>query len=157
MVHIQAQECISGHTVLPAKSLHKHFLLDAAICFIALSVYYAQPRFLSGRICPVSLSSIDFFFFFLQAWCGKVRRARGGDSSGEKKHEGDRLVGYHALCFFFCEPPAHLSIFAPRAKWMPFSLKLAEVKHRSRQQVSHLGWPRESWEIGLVPLLGLED
>lgn len=64
MVHIQAQECISGHTVLPAKSLHKHFLLDAAICFIALSVYYAQPRFLSGRICPVSLSSIDFYFFF---------------------------------------------------------------------------------------------
>lgn len=71
MVHIQAQECISGHTVLPAKSLHKHFLLDAAICFIALSVYYAQPRFLSGRICPVSLSSIDFFFLFSRRGVGR--------------------------------------------------------------------------------------
>lgn len=109
MVHIQAQECISGHTVLPAKSLHKHFLLDAAICFIALSVYYAQPRFLSGRICPVSLSSIDFFFFLLPGvvWEGE-ERSEGGDSSGEKKHDGDRLVGYHALCLFF--PASHQHI-----------------------------------------------
>lgn len=116
MVHIQAQECISGHTVLPAKSLHKHFLLDAAICFIALSVYYAQPRFLSRRICPVSLSSIDFFIFFFQAWCGKVRRARGGDSSGEKKHEGDRLVGYHALCFFFLRATSTFKYLCPESK-----------------------------------------
>ena len=97
MVHIQAQECISGHTVLPGKSLHKHFLLDAAICFIALSVYYAQPRFLSGRICPVSLSSIDFFFPGV-VWEGE--ESEGGDNSGEKKHEGDGLIGYRALCFF---------------------------------------------------------
>lgn len=74
-------------------------------------------------------------------------------TAAEKKS----MKGTGSLDIMRSEPPAHLSIFAPRAKWMPFSLKLAEVKHRSRQQVSHLGWPRESWEIGLVPLLGLED
>lgn len=80
MVHIQAQECISGHTALPGKLLHKHFVFNAAICFIALSVYYAQPRFLSRRICPVSLSSIDFFPVVV--WEGEEHE--GGDSSGEK-------------------------------------------------------------------------
>lgn len=81
MVHIQAQECICGHIALPGKTLHKHFVLDAAICFIVLSVYYAQPRFLSGRICPVSLSSIDFFFPGV-VWEGEERE--GGDGRGEK-------------------------------------------------------------------------
>lgn len=52
-----------AHSAPWKKMLHKHFVLDAAIHFIALSVYYAQPHFLSGRICPVSLSGIDFFFF----------------------------------------------------------------------------------------------
>lgn len=80
-----------------------------------------------------------------------------GTAAEKKSMKGTGSLDIMRSVFFFCEPPAHLSIFAPRAKWMPFSLKLAEVKHRSRQQVSHLGWPRESWEIGLVPLLGLED
>lgn len=142
MVHIQAQECISGHTVLPGKSLHKHFLLDAAICFIALSVYYAQPRFLSGRICPVSLSSIDFFFF--QAWCGKVRRARVGITAEKKSMKGTGSLDIvHSVFFLFFFLQATSTFYlCPRAKCMPFSLKLAEVKHGSRQQVSHLRWPR---------------
>lgn len=83
MVHIEVQECISGHTALPGKSLHQHFILDTAICFIALSVYYARLCFLSGRMCPVSLSSIDFSFSFLFSpdvvWKGE--RSEGGDST----------------------------------------------------------------------------
>lgn len=93
----------------------------------------------------------------------------GGTSSWGKKHEGDRLIGYHVL--FFCKLPANLStVSCLKAKWMSFSLKLAEVKHCSRQRVSHHGWLRGSWEMGVrrrgdwgwggrvqVGLLRLED
>lgn len=107
IVHIQAQECISGHTPLPGKSLHKHFILNAAICFIALSVYCAQPCFLSGRICSVSLSGIDFFFFPpVVVWEGEERE--GGDSSGEKVWRGK--AHWISCACFFCKPPANIGI-----------------------------------------------
>lgn len=60
--------------------LHKHFFLEAAICFSA--VCSAWRCFLSDRICPVSLSSIHFHFSPWHGWEAEESGLQWGKQRG---------------------------------------------------------------------------
>lgn len=64
-----------------------------------------------------------------------VCEGEGGDSSGEKKKGMKGTGSLDITRSVFLQAASKFKVSRLKAKWMPFSLKLAEVKHCSRQQV----------------------